>query len=46
MIPAMTSDPDDPRNMYQMLVANLLGIDRGAKSLNIPGSSVTNAKFW
>lgn len=32
MIPAMTSDPDDPRNMYQMLIANLLGIDRGAKT--------------
>lgn len=45
MIPAMTSDPDDPRNMYQMLVANLLGIDRGAKSLDIPGSSLQMPNF-
>lgn len=40
MIPAMTSDPDDPRNMYQMLIANLLGIDRGAKNVGFPGSNV------
>ena len=45
MIPAMTSDPNDPRNMYQMLVANLLGIDRGAKSLDIPGSSLQMPNF-
>tara|TARA_B100000963_G_scaffold361651_1_gene398448 strand:+ start:3137 stop:3721 length:585 start_codon:yes stop_codon:yes gene_type:complete len=45
MIPANTTDPNDPRNMYQMLIANLLGIDRGAKSLDIPGSSLQMPNF-